>query len=275
MHIERDDLYHFKSGSFTSFIQNDAKKDISLKIRLCGHQLKTPPNYLHINTTNYFYNSQNKCFFQWDSSAVKKDGNSCDSWMEANYNWSEVTIFSNYEYLPPYLESNFLLTAFQSIATYFNGILMHGAIVEHNEKSIVFVASSGVGKSTHSDLWVKYFGSRIINGDKAFLRIVENCVYAYGSPWSGSSGYINNIMTPLYAIVVLEQSLQNTIKKLSPLEILSLFTTHCYFPIWDEKLMCHSMDTLDKIINKTPIYLLKCKAEKEAAVLVRNTIFSD
>lgn len=275
VYIESDDLYHFKSSAFNLFIQNNAKKDISLKIKLCKHQLKLPPDYLNINTTNFFYDSKINCFFQWDTSSVVKESNSCVSWMEANCDWTQVTIYSNSEYLAPYLESNFLLTAFQSKIACFNGILLHGAIVEHNKEGIVFVGSSGVGKSTHSELWAKYFGDRIINGDKTFLRIIENCIYAYGSAWSGSSGYVNNIRTPLCAIVVIEQSAENSIKKLSNFEALGLFTTHCYFPIWDKTLMCHSMNTLDEIINKIPIYLLKCRPEKDAAVLVRDAIFSN
>lgn len=50
--------------------------------------------------------------------------------------------------------------------------LLHGAGIKYKEHGIIFLASSGVGKTTHVNLWKKYLGDEveIVNGDKPFLK---------------------------------------------------------------------------------------------------------
>lgn len=250
---------------------SDKKPAITIRFSTIGDMLKLPCNFLNINTTNIFVDQDSQCHLVWNESMRR--GKMCAAWMRANSDWSEVEIYSVDTPLPLSVESNYLITAFSSRITYYNGIHMHGAIVEHDGLAVVFTASSGGGKSTHSELWRTYFGDRIINGDKAFLRIIDDRVFACGSPWSGSSPYITNQKAPLTAIVVLEKAPLNEVQKLNISEAIEYFATHCYYPVWSAELTSLYMETLGEVLKQTPVYLLKCKPEREAAEIVRKTIF--
>ena len=69
----------------------------------------------------------------------------------------------------------------------FQAFVMHGAVLELDGKAYVFTAKSGVGKTTHTKLWVEYFEGRAsyINGDKPIIRCKDGVWYAYGTPWMG------------------------------------------------------------------------------------------
>lgn len=244
---------------------------ISVRFSAIDDMLELPGHFMSINTAKICFDQDSHKSLLWNESMRR--GTKSAAWMRANSDWSEVGIYSADTPIPTSVESNYLVTAFSSRVIYFNGIHMHGAIVEHDGHAIVFTASSGGGKSTHAELWRTYFGDRIINGDKAFLRIVDSRVYAYGSPWSGSSPYIRNLKAPLAAIVVLEKASQNEIRKLDIPETIEYFATHCYYPVWSAELTSLYMETLGEVLRQTPVYLLKCKPELEAAQLARNIIF--
>lgn len=70
----------------------------------------------------------------------------------------------------------------------FNGMLLHSSCVVYENKAYLFSAPCGTGKSTHTSIWLKRFpDSYILNDDKPALRITENGVYAYGTPFSGKT----------------------------------------------------------------------------------------
>jgi hypothetical protein len=233
-----------------------------------------PVKHLNINTTYFWFDEEEKRNIQIDLGKLTADKKNYRAWMSASADWADIEIHSDETPILKYLEDNYLISAFSSRLAYLNGIVMHGSVVEHEGKGIIFTASSGVGKSTHAALWADNFGDKIINGDKAILRVLGDEVFVYGSPWSGSSGYVMNRRVPLAAIVVLEQAPENTIRKLSVLESLQYFATHCYLPVWNGELTALAMKTLDTVLNKTPVWLLKNRPEKAAAELVRDTVFA-
>ena len=90
-------------------------------------------------------------------------------------------------FAPEYLETLALLRKVAEVLPEKDGFLMHGAVIQWKDKAYMFTAPSGTGKTTHIRLWRKYLGQgvSIINGDKPFIRIVDDCVRIYGTPWAG------------------------------------------------------------------------------------------
>lgn len=91
------------------------------------------------------------------------------------------------QYSLQYLET---LAALRKIADFMpekDCFLMHGAVVAWKDQGYLFTAPSGTGKSTHLALWKKYLGDQaeVINGDKPFLKVMEDEVWVYGTPWAG------------------------------------------------------------------------------------------
>ena len=151
-------------------------------------------------------------------------------------------------------------------------LLVHASAVKFEDQGIVFTAASGVGKTTQAELWAKYKNSTILNGDKVFLKQEEDGIHAWGSPWKGSSPYARNESAKLRAIVVLEQAEENSIRKLSVMESMQYFVPHIFFPCWDEECEQAVLTFLDKVLEETEIYLLKCRPDETAVELLASVI---
>ena len=83
-----------------------------------------------------------------------------------------------------------------------------------------FLGKSGTGKSTHSQLWLRYLeGYELLNDDHPIIRLVNDEVIIYGSPWSGKTPCYKNKQARLKAVVRLEQASENKIIILCPVKI--------------------------------------------------------
>ena len=74
-------------------------------------------------------------------------------------------------YPDPYLET---LAVYRRIAETMpkRGVfLLHGSAVALGDRAWIFTAPSGVGKTTHTRLWLEHVpGSFVVNGDKPLIR---------------------------------------------------------------------------------------------------------
>lgn len=187
----------------------------------------------------------------------------------ANNNWSEAVLY----YHPDYDRDFALpLAAICSRFSSFNTLLTHSSFVTLNGKGILFTGYSGVGKTTQAELWGKFLGAEIVNGDKAFVREIDETFFAFGLPWKGSSEYCLNRKAPLSAIVVLRQSAENRITKLVETATEYLMP-HIFLPHWDKDCLNKTLDTFDCLLKRTPIFILECRPDEEAVRLTYNEIF--
>lgn len=147
-----------------------------------------------------------------------------------------------------------------------DGIVIHSSSLSYDGKGILFTAPSGTGKSTHVGLWEEHFGKlvSVINDDTPVIRFIGEVPYVCGTPWSGSSDKFNNIEVPLNSIVVLEQSRENRIRKLTPHEALPMVLPRLFMPYFDRLLMENVYHILDKLLCTIPVYHLSCRPDKEA-----------
>ena len=159
----------------------------------------------------------------------------------------------------------------------FNGLLMHGAVIEYKGQAIAFLAHSGVGKSTHISLWHKLLGEecKIINGDKPILRKNGEGFTAYGTPWCGKERWGRNASAPLVAICFIERNAENSIEPMDKAEALTPFLSQIYIPTEKIENRLLGFDLLDSLINNTPIYKLRCNKNPDAAEVAFKGIFGE
>ena len=142
----------------------------------------------------------------------------------------------------------------------FEGFRLHASAVVLDGKAYLFSAPSGTGKSTHTSLWLEYFGrgrAHIINDDSPIIRRAGNQYIAYGSPWSGSSNLNRNDSAPIQAIAFIERSQNNWIHPLSEEEAVfcllnqsrrTAVTTH----------LENMLSLFGGLMQKVPIYRMGC-----------------
>lgn len=158
-------------------------------------------------------------------------------------------------------------------AGFYAGILMHQGLLLHASAVVVdgfaylFSASSGVGKSTHTSLWLEEFPNAfILNDDKPAIRILPDGIFAYGTPWSGKSDLNRNCKVPLKGIAFIERSDHNEMTPLPAKNILLPFMEQTVRPK-DPNLAPLMLDHIDTIIQRVPIYRLYCLPNRDAARL--------
>lgn len=187
----------------------------------------------------------------------------------ANDEWSKVTSYfpsQNGMYALP-------LAAICSKFSYYDAFLMHASCISINGEGVVFAGNSGVGKTTQAELWRRYIGAEIINGDKAFVREINGDFYGCGLPWKGSSEYCLNKKTLLKGIVVLRQAKENRIIKLDEAKATECFMPHVFMPHWDEKCLDNTFATMERLIKKVPLVFLECRPDEDAVKLTYKALF--
>ena len=180
----------------------------------------------------------------------------------------EVPIYET-EYV--YLSFDF----FEKILKY-NAIMVHSSAIKYNRKCYLFSADSGVGKSTHTALWQEVYGDKvqIINDDKPIIRIKNNKLIVYGSPFAGGTMKFQNDSADLEAIVFLERSKNNSIEELSPQSAMRYLFKESVRKIGKNQ-MNNSLNMISVILENCKIYKLHCNMDKSSAILSHDTIVKE
>ncbi len=190
---------------------------------------------------------------------------------EAVLNNHKMTAYSD-----AYLET---LAVYRKIAEWMpmqDTLLFHGSVIAVDGKAYLFTAKSGTGKSTHTRLWREYFGDRavMINDDKPLIRITQDGVYAYGTPWDGKHRLSTNTYAPLAGICILRRGRENVIREITAHEAYPMLMQQCYRPM-DTKALTATMQVLDQLKDTMNFYELYCNISKEAVEVAYNGMKSD
>lgn len=156
----------------------------------------------------------------------------------------------------------------------YDTILLHGVVISRESKGFMFSGSSGIGKSTRAMVWREvYPESSIINGDKPFIHLMQDGVYAYGSPWCGKEGWNENTKVPLQAIFLIERSDGDTIETIHRINNSNAFPELLKQTLRfdDKEKMKKNLNLLEALNEKVGIYKLHSGPTKEAIRLAYNT----
>lgn len=156
---------------------------------------------------------------------------------------------------------------FSSELLNFNSFVLHASAIMYQGVAYLFSAHSGIGKSTHTKLWQRYFGEEkitYINDDKPVIRKIDGKWCACGSPFCGKNDLGENIIVPIGGVAFLKRSDANSIALMPP--------TEAVFKLFDLTLRPSDVEKMDKLmslieafISEVPIYSLKCNMSLDAA----------
>ena len=149
-------------------------------------------------------------------------------------------------------------------------LLFHGSVVSVDGVAYLFTAKSGTGKSTHTRLWRKVFGEKVVmvNDDKPLLKILKDGVLVCGTPWDGKHRLNTNCIVPLRAICILERGEKNEISTVSAKEALPMLLQQSHRPGDLGKYM----ELLDILTGAVSFYRLHCNMDPEAAHVAYNAM---
>ena len=148
-------------------------------------------------------------------------------------------------------------------------LLFHAAVVSCEGKGYLFLGTSGTGKSTHAQLWLKYIGgTELVNDDNPVVR--DGVVY--GSPWSGKTPCYRNVSVPIGGIVRLSQAPYNKIHRLSGIQAYVNLTECVCSKHWDSRIAEGLHQTENRLASTVPMWHLECLPDEAAARLCHDTI---
>ena len=191
----------------------------------------------------------------------------------ADSDWTDVTLYSVGNGQKTDADDNSLLIlAVYSYLIPRRTLLFHSSLVDWQGCGILFLGPSGIGKTTQAELWNRYAGAEILNGDLVFVREREDGFYADGSPWHGSSPDERNARVKVKALVKLEQSPDNSLRLLSGFEVMQDLMDQLFLPHWYPETMDACLDTFDSLLANTPVYRLSCRPTEDAVILLKNEL---
>ena len=156
----------------------------------------------------------------------------------------------------------------------YGGFMLHASSIRYNGQAVCFSAPPGVGKSTHSEKWVRLFGAEILNDDKPALRCQEGRWMAYGTPWAGKTGLSRNAGAPLRAVCFLFRGDRNDMEPLTPAQAFPLLMSQTLFQLRREK-MEQLLPLVDDLLRRIPVWKLTCNLLDEGAELARRVLFPE
>ena len=162
---------------------------------------------------------------------------------------------------------------FNRAAIKFGTMLVHSSALIYDGGAYLFSADSGVGKSTHTKLWLKAFGDKvhIMNDDKPVVKLYDDRAVAFGTPFDGGSGIALNESYPLRAIIFVERGEQNSVRIPDSREIIQKL----YFQtarMVDRETAEKMLVNMEKLISLTRFYVLTCNMDISAAYTAYNSI---
>lgn len=153
----------------------------------------------------------------------------------------------------------------------FDTILFHGSAIAVDGQGYLFTARSGTGKSTHTRLWRELLGDKavMVNDDKPLISMRGDGVTVYGTPYNGKHKLGCDMSVPLKALCILTRAEQNYIERISRKKAYTMLLQQTYRP-GDPVQMAKTLALVDKLADRTELYLLGCNMDISAAETAYN-----
>ncbi len=171
---------------------------------------------------------------------------------------------------------------FESIVSYRNiaevlptldACVFHGSVIKYGEKAYIVTAKSGVGKTTHTRLWLSEFegDAYVLNGDKPVVRYKDGKFFVCGTPWRGKEMYGVYETAPLGGIAFLERGAQNRSYRINTSDALSRLIPQVYKPK-NRVAVIKTMTLMDRLLKELPLIRLECNMDPEAAHVAKSAL---
>ena len=154
-------------------------------------------------------------------------------------------------------------------------LLMHSSVVRKDDKGYLFLGVSGTGKSTHTTNWLRFIpGTDLLNDDNPVVRVIDDQVLVFGSPWSGKTPCYRDVEAPVGAFVQLKQAPFNRISRLDTIEAYSYLVPSCSVMKWDRRVYLSISETVGSVLEHTPVFFLENLPDEAAVQLSHSTLCS-
>ncbi len=157
----------------------------------------------------------------------------------------------------------------------YEAYILHSAYVLYKGEAILFTAPSGTGKSTQAELWRKYRGAEVINGDRCLLQFREGRLWAFGWPVCGSSGICQNRSYPVRAVVLLDQAGENRVDQLSYRDYVLRLMREITINYHNGAFLDQALSFIDRLIAEADLMHLQCNISAQAVECLHRALYEE
>lgn len=154
--------------------------------------------------------------------------------------------------------------------------VLHCSFLCYHGQALLFSGNSGVGKSTHADIWCRNLpGSRVINGDRCLLVPQSDGSFrACGWPICGSSEICFNESYPLHAIVFLRQTPGNQLIDVPAAQYFRDLSAQLTINNWQRRTTIEALDFVTRLMDRVPVFTYGCNMEPAAARVLQHELLT-
>lgn len=167
------------------------------------------------------------------------------------------------------------LIAIEEILHTFGKYILHSSMIKlpHEDAAILFTAPSGTGKSTQAELWRKYRGATVLNGDRAAIWKENDVWYASSGPWAGTSGIMCHKTLPLKAIIILEQSQENVVTNPRMITKIARLMEQLTINPWNKSMKMDVQNMILNLCDEIPVWHLACTPDENSVKALETVIY--
>lgn len=155
------------------------------------------------------------------------------------------------------------------------GVLVHSCGLSVGGRGILFLGTSGAGKSTTARLWQARGGVTILSDDRIAIRSEGAGYRIHGTPWHGEAGFEAPASVPLEAIFILEQAPRNRVVDISPSAAVAQMMVRAFPAMWDQQGLEFAVRFLAELAERVPVRRLHFLPEASAVDCVLAALEGD
>lgn len=153
-----------------------------------------------------------------------------------------------------------------------NIFVLHSASIVYKDRVWLFSASSGTGKTTHTNMWKKLLDVELFNGDLNAIGYEKGLMKVYGIPWCGTSEIYSTQEKLLGGIVFLKRDCSNHVEEISETKKIIMFLSRIITPIWNSEMLKKAIEFAERIAELSKVYVLFCNKEESAVWTIKEKV---
>lgn len=153
-----------------------------------------------------------------------------------------------------------------------SSMVLHCSVLKMDGQVVLLSGPSGIGKSTHADLWSRYRKVEVINGDRTLIKKENGRWISEGWPICGSSEICKNESYPIRAIVFLNQAKENQGQQMGYVQSVKSLISQMTINNWNIDFVQKVWSMVEELAVETPIYQYKCNVTKKAVEMLEKLL---
>jgi len=152
------------------------------------------------------------------------------------------------------------------------GVLVHACGLVLGGRGLLFLGTSGAGKSTTARLWKERGGVTILSDDRIVIRAEGDGYRIYGTPWHGEAGWETPASARLDAVFVLDQAPRNRVQELKPSTAVAQMMVRAFPAMWDQQGLEFAVRFLARLAESVPVRRLQFLPDRTAVDCVLSSV---